>query len=306
MWSVALWVLASVAGARTYPDPLWPVEIACLGERTVVGLSEDSHLIHYDGTKWHQSALAERTSAFWRAPDGRLFTWTWGEVAELREPTSVATRWRLPQEGPVRVLMLKNDLFAASVRGLRKLEPAGAVTFEGVTPLNPLAERPRTPPVLLDGDPGMIICTGSSATEATRIRGHCLGPPGRRYSYRAEFGLLPWPDEGHGTDPFLCGDVVISARKQGTQARRASDGIQVGRAGVYALPGSQCLSDQRVFLAGRREVGVFQLPGLHPVWRRPLKGQIRDVALCGGAVAVLSPSSATLTTIEIPREVLGK
>lgn len=305
MWSVALFLLGAVAGDRVAPESLRPAQIACLGEKTVVGLSEDSQFIYYDGAAWQKSALTERTSDLWRAPDGRVFTWSWDLVVEVREPIEVAARWRLRKEGPIRVARLGDHFAAASVRGLYRLDPGGIVTFEGVTPLNPQAERPHTPPVLLDSDLGTVICTASSATEATRIRGHCLGPYKNRYSYRAEFGTLPWPDEGdNGAEPFICSNVVVSARNRGTQARQISDGVQVGRAAVFARRGSQCLSDGRVLLVGQREVGVFTLPSLRRLWRRPLPAKVRDVALCGGKIAVLASPGPALTTFDIPADIV--
>jgi len=309
MWWAVLLVLASGASGRVHPDPLRPVELACLGGKTIVGLSEDAHLIRFDGTAWQKSALTEKMSRLWRVPDGRMFASDRGLVVELQEPDRVATRWSLREDGPLRVVMLKHQMYAASVKALYRLDPAGTVTFEGVTPLDPQGPRPHTPPVLLDSELGTIICTGSSATEATPIRGHCSGPNGHRYSYPAEFGLVPWPDEeGKGTEPFICSDVVISARTHGTQARQVSDGLQVGRAALYAQRGSRCLSNGRVFLVGRREVGVFQLPGLRSLWRRPLggRGKVRDVALCGGKVAVLTSPSPAPVLIDVPADIVGK
>lgn len=307
MWLLAVGValLGADAPPPVHPDALRPWQIVCLGEKTVVGISGDSHLIRYDGSRWQTSGLAETTVGLWRAPDGRVFTSNWRLVVEVREPFQLGTRWHLREEGPLRVIARGKELLVASPRALYKLDPTGTITFEGVTPVSRQVSRPYIPPVLLDSELGTIICTGSSATEANPIRGHCVGPYRHPYSYRAEFGMLAWPDEGGGgTEPFVCSDVVLSAHKNGTQARRVSDGVQIGRAALYASSGSRCLPNGRAFLVGRREVGVFDLPQLRPVWRHPLPAKTSDAILCGSQVVVLSSRTPTLATIDVPADVL--
>jgi hypothetical protein len=100
----------------------------------------------------------------------------------------------------------------------------------------------------------------------------------------------------------LCGDVVISARGGAAQARRFKDGVQTGTAPLYPRHGSQCLSGQRVLIVGSRDVAIFALPRLRPLWRRSVGSKIRDAVLCGGTVNVIGDASSTLTAIDLPLE----
>src|SRR5262245_10080435 len=184
MWLLPFLALASAAAAPVSSAPLRPTQIECLGDKTIVGLSDDYHLIRYDGAQWHGTGLPETSTRLWRAPDGRIFMATWDLVVEVREPFQIGTRWHLQPTSLLRVAALHNALFAASTTSLYRLEPSGATTFEGVAPISPHAFRPHIPPVLLDSARGTIVCTASSATHSNPIRGHCLGPYGNRYTYR--------------------------------------------------------------------------------------------------------------------------
>jgi hypothetical protein len=182
-----------------------------------------------------------------------------------------------------------------------RLAADGGVTEIGRPPYGPRLFGISEPPVLVGSEARPIVCTPTSLAEETHSMGFCRGP---RYDYRVEYGSrLTGKDEdrdGNGAEPFACGEVLVSARKPGTQARRLADGVLMGRARLYARKGSACLPDGRVLIVDKREVGTFASPDLRQLWRRRLPMTIQSATYCGGKIAILPTSTTNLTFIDLP------
>jgi len=305
---MAFALLAAGGKQNTEPERNYPAAIACLGEKTLVGVSDDQHLMQHDGTAWRTTEIDSGYRGPWRAPDGRLFTSDsdggGAAVLAFREGDVSPQRWMVPEAGVLRFALLDGDIVATNKKRMYRLAADGGVAVIGPPPYGPRLFRAWDPPVLVGTEAGPIVCTSTSLMEANHTMGFCRGPASPRYEYRVEFdSSFIGKDEdrdGNGVEPFACGEVLVSARKPGSQARRLADGALVGRARLYARKGSTCLPDGRVLIVDKREVGTFALPNLRPLWHRKLPTTIRSAAFCGGKIAVLPTSTPDLTFIEVP------
>jgi len=308
MWLIAFALLATAEKQTHAPTRDRLSAIVCLGKRTVIGVSDSQHLMHRDEAGWQASQIGSGYRGPWRAPDGRLFTFDWADggalVLGFREGNVDPQRWLVPDGEVLRFALLGGDIVATNKKRMYRLASDGGVTEIGPPPYGPRIFRAWDPPVLVGSEAGPIVCTSTSLMEANHTMGFCRGPRAPRYEYRVEFDSnFIGKDEdrdGNGAEPFACGEVLISARKPGTQARRLTDGTLVGRARLYARKGSVCLPDGRVLIVDRREVGTFASPDLRPLWHRRLPVTIQSAAFCGGKIAVLPTSTSDLTFIEVP------
>jgi len=308
MWLVALALLA--AGEKETHEPARDrlTAIECLGEKTLIGASDYLHLMHRDETGWHASQIGSGYRGPWRAPDGRLFTSDGADggvlVRGFREGDTKPQLWMVPEPGVLRFALLDGNIVATDKARMYRLAPDGGVTDIGPPPYGPRLFRAWEPPVLVGSKAGPIICTSTTLMEANHTMGFCRGPQSPRYEYRVEFdsNFISKDEDryGNGAEPFACGEVLISARKPGTQARRLADGALMGRARLYARKGSACLPDGRVLIVDRREVGTFASPDLRPLWHRKLPVTVQSATFCGGKIAILPTSTPDLTFIEVP------
>lgn len=302
-------VLLSVGDRQTdRPDRNRLTAIACLGEKTLIGVSDDQHLMHHDEAGWHRSETTIGYGGPWRAPDGRLFTYSWVDrnvvALGFGEGDAHPQMWRVPEPEVLRFAFLDGHIVATNKERMYRLNTNEGVTEIGPLPYGPRLFRPSSPPIVVGSKAGPIVCTPTSLHEADYSMGSCQGPGSPAYRYRVEFDLvLAAKDEdrdGNGAEPFACGEVLISARKPGTQARWLADGGLAGRARLYARKGSACLPGGRVLIVDKREVGTFASPDLRPLWRRRLPVTIQSAAFCGGKLAVLPTSAPDLTFIDVP------
>lgn len=278
------------------------MEIACLGESSIVGISEMFRIIAFDGSRWADFGISQSASELWRGPDGRLVAWTTKPDVFDIAPAAKSTHWRLPETASHPRFASLDGLVAATSKRLYRLDDGGVIKDLGPTPpsLSPFTHFRG--PVILRSEQGLIACFGTSVSEADDTRGHCVrhGPLG--YHYEADFGDpgAALGDAATGTFPFACGDVVISALKRATQARRLADGSLVARTNTFARRGSACLPSGQALIVSKREVGVFDLPQLHRVWRRNLNATIKSAVVCGGKIAILLEKNPAPMMVDLP------
>lgn len=267
-----------------------------------MGISENFRIIVFDGSRWVTSGISQSADELWRNPDGRLVAWTTKPGVFDILPGGKITQWRLPNTASHPRFASVDGLVAVTSERLYRLEGGGVVKDIGPTPASLSPFTHFRGPVLLRSDDGPIACFGTSVSEADDTRGHCVrhGPHG--YHYAADFGDpgAVLGDVANVTPPFACGDVVISTRKGATQTRRLGDGRLVARTNTFARRGSACLPDGHALLVGKREVVVFDLPGLHRRWRRDLKATIKSAVVCGGKIAVLLDRNSVPMMIDLP------
>lgn len=311
MWWTVLVMVAAARGPATAEQPKIH-QLACLGTQTVIATDMQLGLVRYDGARWQPVLSQKSVTGLWRTPDGRVLAQARRDgrpvALEIREGVEKAIDWILPEEGRYRFEVVEGKSFAVHVNRRYRLDPDGAVTALEETPLSPRSMRPEDPPILLRSSAATAVCSSTSQTKAHDIAGHCAGIGSSSYDYRAEFGGSAFSGaEGEGVDPFLCAGVVISARRGTTQARRLTDGVHVGSAPIYPRSGSQCLSGDRVFIVGKREVGVYELPRLRALWRRGARATIANAVVCAGKVNTVRDGRAQmLTTIDLPAEFVSQ
>jgi hypothetical protein len=278
-------------------------ELQCFNDGTLIGVSSDLRLVTLRDGRWQPLSLgATGVLRLWRSPDDRIFAVADGQpwaAIEVPDTGGTGTRWEVPSGiGFMRFTSL-NGIDVVTPDRISRLDPGGKLTDLGETPVGGSGQRAssRAPEILVAK--GMsVVCTGSSDHPDDSVGGSCQEKNGS-YLYRVDFGdgLCCESEAGHFTNPFVCGDVVISsllrdarhppARRETTQARALATGALLGRREGAARLGSTCLDGNRALLVGKRDVQIVSVPHLRPLWRRKTAGNIGAVAVCGGTKVAL-------------------
>lgn len=299
MWllTLAVWMIAN--GSL---DALVPRDIACLGERSVVGIDKHLRIVRYDGSRWRPSGISERVIELWSGPDG-LLSWTAGPVVfSIDEATKATMRWQLPAAIAGPRFALLDGLVAVTPERMFRLHASGRVEDAGATPPSVLGRPAERGPLIFSSQGRLIACYGASVRKLDATYGHCLRAAPDGFNFAADFGERGDAGEGaEATPPFACGNVIISVHSGRTEAHAMSDGSLVASTETFARRGSACLTANRVLLVSRHAIGIFGLPQLRRQWRQDLSSPIRSAAApCGTKVAVLLKTSSVLKMIDLP------
>jgi hypothetical protein len=276
-------------------------KLQCFNDGTLIGVSSELRLVTLRGGRWQPLSLdATGVLRLWRSPDDRIFAvadgqpWAAVEVPHTAEP---GTRWEVPSDMGVMRFASMNGIDVVTPDRISRLDPGGKLADLGETPVGGSGQRAslRAPEILVAK--GMsVVCTGSSDHHDDSVGGSCQERNGK-YLYRADFGdaLCCLSEAGHFTNPFVCGDLVISSlrdaryvpARETTQARALATGALLGRKEGAARLGSTCLDGNRALLVGKRDVQIVSVPRLRRLWRRKTAGNIGAVAVCGGTKAAI-------------------
>jgi len=277
-------------------------EMQCFNDGTLIGVSSDLRLVTLRGGRWQPLPLdATGVLRLWRSPDDRIFAVADGQpwaAVEVPHTAGPGTRWEVPSGiGFMRFASL-DGIDVVTPDRISRLDPGGKLTDLGETPVGGSRQRAslRAPEILVAK--GMsVVCTGSSDHHDDSVGGSCQERSGT-YLYRVDFGdaLCCESEAGHFTNPFVCGDVVISSlrdarhvpARETTQARAVANGALLGRREGAARLGSTCLDGNRALLVGKRDVQIVSVPRLRTLWRQKTAGKIGAVAVCGGSKVALT------------------
>jgi hypothetical protein len=274
-------------------------EMQCFNDGTLIGVSSDLRLVTLRAGRWQPLPLdATGVLRLWRSPDDRIIAVADGQpwaAVEVPHTTGAGTRWQVPSGiGFMRFTSL-DGIDVVTPDRISRLDPGGKLTDLGETPVGGSGQRAsgRAPEIL--AAKGMsVVCAGSSDHHDDSVGGSCQERNGK-YVYRADFGdaLCCESEAGHFTNPFVCGDVVISSLRDArqvpareiTQARTVANGTLLGRKEGAARLGSTCLDGNRAFLVDKRDVRIVSVPRLRTLWRHKTAGKIGAVAVCGSSKA---------------------
>jgi len=292
--SILTWV--SMLASVSVPDDIQ--QLACLEDGTVVGRDAHDLLRRWRDGDWEAPVGTGKLHELWAAPGGHVYAREAGPRIGLLEVGLSERFWtNLP------ALRGGSFTFATDATGgtvivttdeVVGLEKNGAVVRLGAPPLvqSSMEFRPSQPATIIATGAGWLACFPNSPFEVDRgMKGVCVRPGPPRYDYRVDFGR--YADRTRAR-PFACGDAVISAIGDETQARRLADGRRVGHVAGAPRTGSRCLPDGRILIVGARELRFFDGPALGHPRRLNVPGQIRDAAACAGRLAVLLESSQTM------------
>lgn len=304
------WAVLAVLGTLGAPGgaaPLVPQELVCVGRAEVLGLDDRFQVVRYQGGHWEPAGIPGPVVELWRAPDGRLLTWTHSAdrearfAFEIREGQGVSARWRLPDDVWLpRFFVLDDGAIGLADRKIYRLETKGRLSDLGEMPTIPSGLRPGRAPLMISARGTKVLCVETSTAKADANLGHCFAVSPRPYHFGVEFGGPLAGKAQTATVPFACSEVVVASHNARTEAHRLVDGALVGKSNLAARRGSTCLSETTALLVGSREILLVRVPALIPLWRRKVGGQIRSATLCGGKVAALIGDSPRLTIVDLP------
>jgi hypothetical protein len=296
--AVLLFALSTPAVGRP-AFGIWQAQ--CSGNGTPVAQTSDFRLVRLENGAWAPLSTVKDVLRLWRSPDGRIFAvaydpWRAVHVPEGGRP---GTSWMSPDTfGSARFTSL-DGVDVVTPDRIYRLDPGGALTDLGEPPVGGSGQplHGRAPEILVSGRT-IVVCTGTSHHPDDNVGGSCREARGA-YLYRADFGdpLCCEAGEADFTDPFVCGDAVISAiqpwtpapPRARTQVRALATGALLGRRDGAARQGSACLDGKRALLVGKRDIEIVSVPGLRRLWRERMKTDIGAVAVCGAAKAFVIP-----------------
>jgi hypothetical protein len=297
-------VLLFALRANAFGQPTFEiVEAECFHDGTLVGATSDLRLFVLKKGGWQPSPLANGVGRLWRSPDDRVFAIALGgdpwSVVEVARGSGPSTRWAIPTDSGAMRFTSLNGVDVVTHDRVFRLDPGGTLSSLGETPIGgsgqPLHDRA---PEILAAGAITVVCTGTSQRADDNVGGSCRQGRGA-YLYRVDFGdpLCCESDAPYFTAPFICGNAVISAIRDGapshprdrTQARALATGTLLGRTEAAARRGSACLDGKRALLVGKQDIRVVSVPDLRLLWRQTIARDIGAVAVCGGNKAFVVP-----------------
>ncbi len=291
MIPAAVLLLALRASAFGKPDTEL-IDLTCFDDGTLVGQTSDLHLVTLKAGQWLPSPLAKTILRLWRSPDDRIFAISsddaWSAV-EIPHGGAPGGHWKLETStGHLRFTSL-NGADVVTPDHVYRLDPAGKLTTLGETPIGGSGRPLPRAPELLAAQGTTVVCTGTWVHHDDSVGGSCREANGA-YVYLVDFGepLCCADDVASFTAPFVCGDTVISAVRNKTQARALATGALLGRTAGAARQGSTCLDGKRALLVGKRDIQIVSVPRLRRLWREKDSTEIQSVAVChGGTRAII-------------------
>ena len=292
--TLATVALVMIVQSRPHAEPkLRLLDIDCLTDGTLVGRNEDLRAVISRESGWQPLALPGRVSAPWRSPSGRVFVVEGDNpttIAELLGGSGTVPRWVLPRaEGRHLRFASLDGIDVVTADRVYRLDPAGKFTMLGETPIGGSRRPLPRAPELLAANGTTVVCTGTWVHHDDSVGGSCREANGA-YTYLVDFGepFCCTDDVDSFTAPFVCGDAVISAVRDKTQARALATGALLGRTAGAARQGSTCLDGKRALLVGKRDIQIVSVPRLRRLWREKDSTEIQSVAVChGGTRAII-------------------